>query len=125
MPTAKIMLIWLGAHLVMWGITIGFGTFAGVTTDCDSILCGTALAGILDVLASFGEQSNLLLTVVKVLTSDIIGLLWGLLSFNYQLLNQGEHGMVFGLIGFVLRGAGTLGGTILLIAAVSNLLQSR
>ena len=121
MPSTRILLGWVFAHLIVFLIQLGYGSLAGATDQCDTVMCGTSIAGVMDVLTT---PPSISLTYVLNVAGDLIGTLWGLYSFNYQFMNATEYGPMWTMIGYILRIAGALGSTVMLMATLGNLLQA-
>ena len=112
---------WVFAHIVVFLIQLGYGSLAGATSQCDTMMCGTSIAGFLEVLTT---PPSISLRYVLNVAGDLIGTLWGMYSFNYQFLNVTDYGVMWAMIGYVLRIAGALGSTVMLMATLGNLLQA-
>ena len=114
------LMIFFGMHLLIGLCQAGYSFGDAATCDgAESYLCGTPLIGLVDVMRETPSFSPI--SVVRIVGS-IISNLWGMFSFDYAILSGGSG--IHSIIGYVIRVAGALAGTIMMLTLASSLLQS-
>ena len=126
MPTTQTLLGWVGLHIIVWILTFAFGDLLGGAADCSGFLCGTPLEQIVAGDTVLGREPSITDFFLVTILRDIIGALWGLFWFNYEILTAGSaHGEIHGLVGNMIRLIGILGSGSLVLMALTTLFQSR
>ena len=117
------MMIWGSIHLVLWCLTQFFISVTGVTeSGCDVFrpFCGTPI----DAFIQAGRQiPDLGLLGVVRLVPNLVALVWGLLSVNYEIIRADDFSVV-SILWYTLRLAAAAAGIQTVWGAVSNLLNA-
>ena len=117
------MMTWGGIHLVLWCLTQFFISVTGVTeSGCDVFrpFCGTPIDAFIQAGRAIPDLG--LLGVVR-LVPNLVSLVWGLLSVNYEIIKADDFSVV-SILWYCLRMAAAAAGIKTVWGAVSNLLNA-